>query len=413
MKVLMIYGYYEPEIAASMYLFSNLTEALAERGHDVLIYTPVPTRGIPDSLRKQYLRRRKEIQFGGRVKIRRFWLPKEKKSILSRGIRYILLNLSTLFKGMSTCADVIFMNSTPPTNMLVGVLLCKLKKSPVIYNIQDMFPESLAATGIVPQNSVLYKIANWMAELSYRRLSGIITISDQFKNRLLEMGVDYDKIRVVPNWVDESAVYKKEREQNYLLKKYQLNKEDFFITYSGNIGYTQNIDMLLTVAKELEDYPDMKFVLIGDGAYKKEAVYSIKQKNIRNVIVLPFQDYQYISDVFSLGDIGIVISKQGVQGSSVPSKTWSIMAAECPVLASFDLSSELCKMIDGNNCGICVDAGDKEQFKDAILWMYEHPEERKVLGENGRRYILEHLTKEIGTEQYIDVLEMEGVNKKF
>ena len=149
---------------------------------------------------------------------------------------------------------------------------------------------------------------------------------------------------------------------------------------------------------------DIHFVLVGEGAYKAEVEKRIKELGITNVTLLPFQPYEDISHVFSLGDVSLVISKPGVGANSVPSKTWSIMSASRPVLANFD-ENELKTIIEDHHCGIFTKAGDKEAFKAAILNLYHHPELCKEYGRNGRRFVMENLTKEVGTRKYVNVIK--------
>jgi glycosyltransferase involved in cell wall biosynthesis len=130
----------------------------------------------------------------------------------------------------------------------------------------------------------------------------------------------------------------------------------------------------------------------------------VSEQGLENVHMLPFQPYEDISYVFSLGDVGLVISKPGVGANSVPSKTWSIMSASRPVLANFD-ENELKDIITNNNCGIFTKAGDKEAFKEAIISLYRDREKVKEMGRNGRQFVLDNLTREVGTQKYVDVIK--------
>jgi glycosyltransferase involved in cell wall biosynthesis len=217
-------------------------------------------------------------------------------------------------------------------------------------------------------------------------------------------GVPEEKIVVVYNWVDEEAVKHVPREENVLFDRYGLDRSKFYITYCGNIGLTQNLQMLTEVAKEMEVNEDIQFVLVGNGAYKEELERIIQDKQIKNITLLPFQPYEEISHVFSLGDVSLVISKPGVGENSVPSKTWSILSASRPVLANFD-ENELKTIVDENQCGIFTKAGDKDAFKQAIMDLYNDRERCKQLGENGREFILKNLTRAVGTQKYVDVIK--------
>jgi len=220
---------------------------------------------------------------------------------------------------------------------------------------------------------------------------------------LLDKGVPESKIEVVYNWVDQNAVVDIPRSENILFDRYGLDRSKFYITYNGNIGLTQNMDMLLEVAKALESNEDIQFVLVGNGAYLEDVKRIIAERNVQNVTLLPFQPYEEISHVFSLGDVSLVISKPGVGANSVPSKTWSIMSASRPVLANFD-ENELKSIIEKNDCGIFTKAGDMVAFTDAILKLYNDRELCREMGKNGRKFVMENLTKEVGTQKYVDVI---------
>ena len=244
-----------------------------------------------------------------------------------------------------------------------------------------------------------------LENFTYRNADKIIVISEDFKKNIMAKGVPEEKIVVVYNWVDQNAVIDVPRERNKLFDKYGLDRSKFYIEYSGNIGLTQNMDMLLEVMEELQtSYPDICLALVGEGAYKEQVEKIVADKQLKNVVMLPFQPYEDISHVFSLGDAGLVISKPGVGANSVPSKTWSIMSASRPVLANFD-ENELKDILAGNECGIFTKAGDKEAFKQSVITLYENRELCKEYGKNGRQFVMDNLTREVGTQKYVDVIK--------
>lgn len=404
MKVLTFCAYYEPEIAASMYLLTNLFEDAANSGMEVELYAPTPTRGVDKDTINLYKKKKKEEKCNGKLHIHRFSMIQEGKNTIGRAIRYVLINAVFLWKGLRSDADVLFVDSTPPTQGLVAAVLKKIKKIPVVYNLQDVFPDSLVNAGICSEQSIFFTIGKWVEKVSYRSADKIIVISEDFKNNIMEKGVPEDKIEVVYNWVDESAVYHIDRAENPLFDKYNIDRDKFYIAYSGNIGYTQNMELLIEAAYRLRNYPQIGFIVVGDGAYKKEFENQICKKCLNNIILLPFQSYSDIANVFSLGDIGLIISKPGVGNNSVPSKTWSYMAAGTPVLASFDIESELCSFVNRNKCGWCVDAGNTDAFCSTVLDLYSNRDEINELGINGRRFIDEKLSRKVGTKKYMDVI---------
>lgn len=370
------------------------------------IYTPVPTRGVSDAIRSKYKKLKYEKAYEERIVIYRFSMYKEGRNPIFRAFRYLLCHIIHFYKGIKAKnVDVLFIGSTPPTQGGMGALVKKFKKIPMVYILQDIFPDSLVATGLTRKGSLLWKIGRKIENFTYKNADKIIVISEGFKKNIMEKGVPESKIEVIYNWVDENEVIAVERNANILFDRYGLDKNKFYVTYNGNIGLTQNMDLLLDVAEMFRDNPAIHFVIMGEGAYKKELEHKLVTQEIKNVTLLPFQPYEEISHVFSLGDVGLVISKENVGQNSVPSKTWSIMSAERPVLASFDENSELHEIIKKYNAGIFVKAGDKESLHNAILELYKNPQQRKEMGQNGRAFILKNLTREIGTSKYVEVIK--------
>lgn len=406
-KILALAPYAFPERIASSHLDNNLDEAYDKEGFIRIVYTPFPCRGISDSEMRMH-RQRREVLHNGLVIINRFWLFKEGKSTVQRALRYILCALIHFFMGCfakeaRTC-NLIVVGSTPPIQGAMAALVKSFRHIPLIYILQDIFPDSLVGAGLINKNGFVWKIGRAIENYTYRKADKIIVISNDFKKNIISKGVPEEKIEVIYNWVDEEKVISVSRNDNLLFDRYNLNKDYFYISYSGNIGLTQNMDMLLSVMEELKtEEPNIQLIIIGEGAYRKKVESIIRTRNLGNVTLLPFQPYEDISHVFSIGDAGLVISKPGVGSNSVPSKTWSIMSASRPVLANFD-ENELKDIITRHNCGLFTKAGDKIAFKESILKLYRDPRLCKELGDNGRQFILSNLTKEVGTKKYVNVI---------
>lgn len=337
--------------------------------------------------------------------VHRFSMYAEGKNPILRALRYILCWIKQLYYGLcSKNIDCIYLASTPPIQGMLGAFIKKFRGIPFVYNLQDIFPDSMAGTGLAKKGGVLWKIGRVIENFTYKHADKIIVISEDFKKNIMAKGVPEEKIEVIYNWVDQNAVVSIPREENKLFDMYGLDRSKFYVTYNGNIGLTQNMDMLMEVAKNLETNEDIQFVLVGNGAFLDDVKRIINERNIHNVTLLPFQPYEDISHVFSLGDVSLVISKPGVGANSVPSKTWSIMSASRPVLANFD-ENELKTIVESHNCGIFTKAGDKVAFTDAILKLYNDRDLCREMGRNGRQFVMDNLTREVGTQKYVDVIK--------
>lgn len=433
MKILLLPSYFYPEGVASPYIGWNRNQAFVDEGWNLVVYTPVPCRGVSDDVRTEYKSRKFELMLNGKMSVHRFPLVSEKENPVIRAFRYFAQNLKQFNRGIfakdARSCDVMLIASTPPTQGAMASLIKIFTGRPFVYNLQDVFPDSLVGTGLAKKGGILWKIGRKIEDFTYRYADKIIVISEDFKRNIMAKGVPEEKIEVVYNWVEQDAVVDVRRSENKLFAKYNLDPTKFYVEYSGNVGLTQNMDMLLDVAEEflrcesmgieegLEhlDCRDIHFVIVGEGAYKAEVEKRVKERNLTNVHLIPFQPYEDISHVFSLGDVGLVISKPGVGANSVPSKTWSIMSASRPVLANFD-ENELKDILEGTiqssglknpqgPCGIFTKAGDKEAFKAAIIKLYQDRNLGIEYGHNGRQFILDNLTKEVGTKKYVEVIK--------
>lgn len=401
MNLLVYSAYYEPEIAASLFLSTNLYEDFAKSGMNVRLYVPLPTRGVNDEIREKYkgLVEKKE---NGKLEIIRLNISREGANPIKRALRYLGMNLKFIHVSTKFDADAIFVQSTPPTQGAMAAIIKKRKKIPFIYNLQDVFPDSLIGAGLAKKGSLIYKIGRIIEDFTYKNADKIIVISNDIRDNIMKKGVPEDKIVVVPNWIDSKTIYPIKKEDNYLYEKYAINREHFSVVYAGNLGYAQNLDVLIKAAEQLVDRTDIQFLIFGKGA--QEEVYKKRAANLANIRFFPMQPYSEVSYVYSLGDVSVVPCKKGFGGSAMPSKTWSIMATGTPVLASFDSQTEMERIIKENETGLFSNADDYIGLASNILKFYNDSDLKEKYGENGRKYVDTYLNRSICTRKYIDTI---------
>ena len=405
MNILFLNAYYEPEIFSSSYLVNNLTEALVKEGFHVSVFAPVPSRGVSNDVRRQYKKIRVEKLYDGRLKVHRFSMFKEGGNVIGRAFRYFYLNLKLFFKGLFTKTDLIFLYSTPPIQGMMGAVLKFFKRVPFVYNLQDIFPDSMISAGITSKKSFIYKIGRRIENVSYKSADKIIVISESFKENIIKKGVPEEKIEIVYNWVDENEVTHIERKDNPIFDMLQIPRDGFYVCYAGNIGLLQNLSTLIDAAEILQNKePQIKFVIIGNGAWKPEMLNQIDEKQLNNVMTFPMQDTKYVPYVYNLGDIGIVTIAKDVSKSALPSKTWNILSASRPVICEVDEGSELEHIITENKCGLCVVPGDSEGLADKILTLYNDREMIMSMGGNGRKFIEDNITRKKSTQKILDCI---------
>ena len=412
MKILILPAYSFPEEVASSHIGRDRNQALVENGMTIDIVTPTPCRGLSEKDIKRYKKILSESFNDGKINIYRFRMYKEGKNPVFRALRYFLCWIRQLFEGLRKKYDLILLGSTPPIQGMIGAIASKVRKKPFVYMLQDIFPDSLVGTGLAKKDGLLWKIGRHIENFTYRNADKIIVISQDFKRNIMAKGVPEDKIEVVYNWVDENAITPVKDEENELFEEFGISRDKFRVVYAGNLGNAQNIGIIVEAAKRLKDNDNIEFVIFGTGGLEDE-IKAIKAKEqLDNLKILPLQPYERVAKVYGLGHVCIVACKPGLGGAAMPSKTWSIMSSGRAVLANFD-EGELKEIVEGGPstssgsakpCGVFTKAGDLEGFVAAIDGLSQHPERCVEMGRNGRQFILENLTREVGTQKYVEVI---------
>lgn len=402
-NILVFSAYYEPEVAASLYLSTNLYEDFAKNGWKVDLFVPMPTRGVDGKTRNAYKRKKEEIK--GNLHIHRVSLMREGNNVLGRALRYLLMNVIFVWKGLTTKADAIFVQSTPPTQGAMAAIIKKIKRIPFIYNLQDIFPDSMIGMGMTSEKSLICKIGRMLEKFTYSNADEIIVISNDMKRNIVKKGVQENKISVISNWIDIDKVYSISKEDNYLFEKYELDRNKFNVVYAGNLGFAQNIDVIIRAAKKLENCSNLKFIIFGKGAQEREYKKLAHELQVSNLIFLPIQPYSEVSYVYSLADVSIVSCKKGFGGSAMPSKTWSIMATKTPVLASFDAGTDMEDIITNENVGLFAEADNVEKLVENIRILYSDREKLEKMGHNARQFVERNASRYSCTNKYIKVID--------
>ena len=403
MRILMMSPYYPPEQISSSHMDRELDAALLEAGFTLVNHVPMPTRGVSDEVRRAYRGRRREELAEGRIVIHRFPMFREGRNPLLRALRYVLVNLTQYIRGSRTKdAALIFAGSTPPTQGLLCAMVRRRLKVPFVYNLQDVFPDSLVNAGMTQRGSLIWKVGRWIEDRTYRSADRIIVISESMKKNIIEKGVPEEKIAVVPNWIDVEAVKPVAREDNRLFEELGIARDRFIVVYAGNFGATQGADVVLRAAALMQGEADVQFVILGGGAEFAQAKEAAQ--GMENVVIGGLLPQERVAEVYSLGDAALVTCKPGVGSSGMPSKTWSIMACDTPIVASFDEDSELAEILRRSGAGTCVPAGDAEALAQELSARAARWREGERAVSAGRAYVMANASREACTQQYVDVM---------
>ena len=410
MRILRLRAYFSPEKTSGLHLDNDLNEALAKSNITCVNYTPIPTRGVSRETTAKYRTLKTEVLYNGKFVVNRFAMFREGSNALQRAFRYFCCNIVEYFLGTTEKEiDLVYSSSTPPTQGMLSALVAKKlskkykRKMPFIYNLQDIFPDSLVSTGLAKKGSVLWKIGRKIEDYTYQNADKIIVISEGFKSNIMAKGVPEEKIEVISNWIDLDSVHPVGREENKLLSEFSIAPTKFLVVYAGNFGASQGADIILKAAEKLKGQPDIQFVIFGGGAYFEEAKRTAE--TLDNVFIHELMPSDRISEVYSLGDVALITCKPGTGNAGMPSKTWSIMACNTPIIASFDTDSDLADVIRDSGAGCCVEPGDVDVLADAIEVNYLEWKQGKQKHLNLRGYVQTYASKEICVNRYIETIK--------
>lgn len=382
----------------SFHLMNSLIEDILTEGHQI-IYVGPKLKGIekhvPDSFKKCKRFRAFLIDYPNT----------EKKRFAKRyfdGVLYAL-KATRIIRKIKDDFAVAFVQSSP--TVLYNVLALRLfsHEKRIIYNVQDMFPGSSIASGVMSKKwmqILFYKLQR----IAYRKSNVIVAISEDMKTKLIEQGVPEGKISVIVNWFDDSQLHEVLWEDNSFVKEYEMSRDAFYVQYAGTMGYVFDYNMVITVAGKLKKETNIVFQMIGEGSQKECFVQEVKKRNLTNVHFLPLQPQERVSEVYSACSACLIPLKKGIIGNSVPSKAGLLMACRRPIISSVDRGSDFAKMINEHHIGIAVDNADPEAVCDAIMKLFMNRDIANEMGNNGYNFGHNLYSRSYNTKKYIDLL---------
>lgn len=298
--------------------------------------------------------------------------------------------------------DMIFMQSSIHSFYTLLFARYSAKKRPIVFNSQDMFPGSAIANGSMPWKW-MQMIFYTMQRFAYKQASVITAISEDMKVKLMEQGVPEEKIRVIVNWYDDTAVKEVPWEENRFAKQYNLSEDRFYVQYAGTMGTNFNPDIILDVAERLKGYTGIEFQMIGNGVRRDKFEQDAGLRGLANIKFYPLQPQDMVSDVYSACSVCLIPLKQGVIGNSVPSKAALLMACRRVIINSVDTGCEYGEMFEREQIGFSAGTEDADKIADDILKLYHNPELLNEYGNRAKQFGAENYSRRVNTKKYIEL----------
>ncbi len=255
------------------------------------------------------------------------------------------------------------------------------------------------------KNKTIIRVLEWMELFAYRKADRIVPVTDAFKRYMVGKGIAPDKIEVIKNGVDLSF-YQPSAKDNSLSEELGLQGK-FIAAYFGTHGMAHHLETVLEAAKELERYPDIVFLLVGDGAERERLVKLKEEMGLNNVLMLGQQPKEKMPLLWALSAVSLVLLKKSDLFKTVlPSKIFESLGMGKPVILGVE--GEARDIIEAANAGVCIEPENSHALAESVLMLYHTPSLGQGLGENGKRYVTTHFDRAVLARRMLSLLEGVG-----
>ena len=397
LRLVVLCPHFAPDTAPTGVVMTSIVEHLAELGHQVHVVTALPwyrTHSIEREWRGRLVRRERTA-WGSITRVHPF-PGTDKTKLLRRAAGFVgfsaLTGLMSLPGGR---VDAVIAMSPPLTMGATGWLTHLVRRGPLVFNIQDVFPDAAVETGAITNRHVI-ALAAWLERFSYNRAAAVTVLSDDLRQNVVAKVKTARRgdIRVIPNFVDTEAISPRSRDTSL---RTELGLGDGpVVMYAGNVGFSQSLEMVVDVAARL---PDVTFLINGDGSALR--LLRARAASIPNVRFSGFQPKERLAEVLATGDVHLVPLKAGLGRVSVPSKTYSILAAGRPVLAAIDPGTEVPRILHASGGGVAVPPDDGDALHDALVALLADPVALQAMGTSGRTWVLQAASPRAVADAYV------------
>ncbi len=406
LKLLVLCPHFDPDTAPTGAVMSRIVEELGALGHEVHVVTSLPwyrEHRVDEAWSTVRWRDRTATTGWGTIARLDPHAGGDKRNLVRRAVGFIGFSVVSIVAGVlagrrGRRVDAVIAMSPPLTLGVAGRLVAWIRRAPLIFNIQDVFPDAAVETGAITNRWVI-GAARALEKISYLLSSRVTVLSqDLADNVVSKIGASKaTRVVVIPNFVDTERIVPLDAATDY---RRELGLTDRpVVMYAGNIGYSQSLEMLVAAARAR---PDVDFVINGTGSARSDLERSAR--GLTNLIFGDFQPPERLSEVLATGDIHVVPLRRGLGRVSVPSKTYSIMAAGRPIVAAVDAGTEVTRLVDGARSGLVVPPDETESFIAAIDRLVSDRDVRCDMGQRARAFVESQASPRAVAERYANLV---------
>lgn len=398
---------YLPEPDPKMHI---LASGLRAKGHEVVVLTAFPN--YPQGVLYPGYRQKLcscEVMEGVEV-VRMPVYPDRSRSVLRRSLNYLSFPMSATVIGPWNCRgiDILHVYHPPITLAIPAIVISWLRNVPFVFEIQDMWPETLVATGMVHSDFMLRSLGN-LALLAYRKAAAITVISPGFKQNLVAKGVPENKIHVFYNWAYEGTFELQDRDPR-IGEEFGLHGK-FNVLYAGNMGPAQGLSNLLEAAGLLQDESRIQFLLMGSGIERESLMATVAARKLSNIRFLPPQPMGRMPEFYAWADAVLVhLTNDPLFRITIPGKTQSSLLSGRPIIVC--VAGDAADLVNQAGAGIPVAPQNPPALAEAVRTLFRmDPADREAMGKAGRRYYDSVLSPGVAITRY-ETLFLELIAKR-
>ena len=381
----------------------------SKAGHEVSVLTGFPnhpTGVVPEEWRAR-LRRLIYKERYGTVDVFRTWLwPLPNRKSHERIRNYSSFCVSAALRGMNIPKpDVVIATSPQLLVALAGWWIAFAREIPFVFEVRDLWPESLAAVGVGSEDSLLHHTLAGIARFLYESAARVVVVTPAFKDRLMEdWRVPADKIAIVENGVETDLFCPSSDGRVSLGRQFGMEGK-FVVSYIGTMGNAHGLGTLLDAASQLlNKQPDVLFLLVGEGAEKDQIKAAAQSRGLTNVRFVDQQPRESIPAFISASDVCLVLLKRtDVFKTVIPTKMLEFMSCARPVILGVEGQAQ--EIVEEARAGIVIEPENASALAQSISRLRAECEFGRNLGQNGREYILKHYSRARTAAKYSEVLE--------
>jgi colanic acid biosynthesis glycosyl transferase WcaI len=389
LRIVVLGPHVEPDTAPTGRVLTRIVAELAARGHELHIVAALPwyRRHAIDPGWSGRLIRYEPTPWGSIRRVHPF--PGEDRSnLVRRAAGFAGFSLLAAWAGIASGGrlrhvDAVISMSPPLTLGLTGRAVAWSHRAPLVFNIQDVFPDAAVETGAITDRRII-AVASWLERTSYRLADAVTVLSDDLRANVVAKVPPRRAatVHTIPNFVDTERIAPADRMTAYR-RELGIGAEPV-VLYAGNIGYSQSVGLLLDAAREL---PRVTFLVNGEGVGREALVAAAD--GLTNVRFAGYVPEHRLAELLATGDVHTVPLRRGLARVSVPSKTYSILAAGRPVVAAIDPGTEIPRLIEASGSGLAVRPDDPAAFTAALRALVDDPAGAAEMGRRGRAWVVE------------------------